>query len=418
MNKVLSILLVALMLFLANFNALADGINLQQPNQAQEQNRIVTEYYSNSMLESYETGEIQATVGINDKVPLEAKAAILIEQSTGKVLYEDNADVQIAPASITKIMSMLIIVECIDSGALTLESTVQCSEHAAGMGGSQIWLEPNEQMTVHELLKAVAVGSANDATCALAEAVAGSEEAFVIMMNERAEQLGMKNTHFKNCSGLDANGHLSTARDIAIMSKELLKHKLIYDYTTIWMDTLRNGQTQLVNTNKLVRFYEGATGLKTGTTDDAGCCLAASATRNGLNLIAVVLGSDSSDKRFNSAKKLLDMGFANYEFANVEIKLPTDIISVKNGTAKEVRVYSQSNQSFLLPKGSKSSIKVEYHIPNETASPVLKDDAVGKVVFTLNGEVLGEAQIKASDTVEKMNFGNAFSILLKFIFML
>ena len=416
MKRILSILTAVIILISVNLTASADGIDGGQYAENAQQNRIVTEYFTNSMLESYENGEIQAAAGINDKISLDAKSAVLMEQTTGKVLYEDNADVQMAPASITKIMSMLLIIECIESGALTLDTVVSCTEHAAGMGGSQIWLEPNEQMSVHDLLRAVAIGSANDATCALGEAIAGSEEAFVVMMNERAEQLGMTNTVFKNCTGLDAHGHVSTARDIAIMSRELLKHDMIYDYTTVWMDTLRNGETQLVNTNKLVRFYEGATGLKTGTTNDAGCCLSASATRNGLKLIAVVMGSDNSDKRFRSARKLLDMGFANYEFASVDITLPTNSIAVKNGTKKEVNITADKSKSFLLPKGSKKEIKIEYLIENEITSPVSQGDVIGKIVFTLNGEKLGESDIKSTETVEKMNFGNAFLRMLKYTF--
>ncbi len=407
-----------IILAVCNVSVFADGIDEQNPIIDDEQQRIVTEYYTKGLLESYETGELQVSAGINDRIELEAKSAILIEQSTGKVLYEDNADVQMSPASITKIMSMLLIVEHIESGALTLETMVQCSEHAASMGGSQIWLEPGEQMTVHDLLKAVSIGSANDATCALGEAVSGSEESFVALMNTRAAELGMTNTVFKNCSGLDADGHVSTARDIAIMSKELLKHEMIYDYTTVWMDTLRGGQTQLVNTNKLVRFYDGATGLKTGTTNNAGCCLSASATRNGLNLIAVVLGSDNSDKRFRSARKLLDMGFANYEFANIDIILPTDTVLVKNGTEKFVKIYTDVSQNFLLPKGSKSSVTIEYSIPNEITSPVMAGDVIGRVCIKLGDEQIGETDIKAVDTVEEMNFIEAFKRMLKYTFMM
>ncbi len=420
MKKLVSVICITATVLSANItiNANADGLEGYNYYENHNQNQIVTEYYSKNLLESYETGEIQVTVGINDKIPLDAKSAILIEQSTGKVLYEDNADIQTAPASITKIMSMLLVAECIESGAITLETTVQCSEHAASMGGSQIWLKPNEEMTVHELLKAVAIGSANDATCALGEAIAGSEEAFVIMMNERASQLGMDNTVFKNCSGLDADGHVSTARDIAIMSRELLKHELIYNYTTVWMDTLRNGETQLVNTNKLVRFYEGATGLKTGTTNDAGCCLSASATRNGLKLIAVVMGSDNSDKRFRSARKLLDTGFANYELVNVNVELPKNRLTVRKGIVNSIAISAENPPNFVLPKGSKKDLQVEYIIPDEITSPVLSGDVIGKVVFSLNGKTLGETEIKSTETAEKMNFKHAIIRILRYTFMM
>lgn len=350
-KQALIIISTVVLILSGSLTAFADGIEGQPIAENEKQNRIVTEYYTKSMLENYDTGEVQVAAGINDKIELESKSAILIEQTTGKVLYEENADIQMSPASITKIMSLLLIVEDIEAGNLSLDSMIQCSEHAASMGGSQIWLEPGEQMSVNDLLKAVAIGSANDATCALGEAVAGSEEGFVTMMNNRAAELGMKNTVFKNCSGLDTDGHVSTARDIAIMSQELLKHDIIYNYTTVWMDTLRGGKTQLVNTNKLIRFYDGATGLKTGTTNNAGCCLSASATRNGLKLIAVIMGSDNSDKRFKSARKLLDMGFANYEFAQIELTLPVDNIGVTNGTEKTVKLVTDSSQSFLLPKG-------------------------------------------------------------------
>ena len=376
----------------------------------------MTEYYTQSLLESYETGEVPAAAKINDKIELEAKSAILIEQTTGKVLYEENADEQLPPASITKIMSLLLIVEEIEAGNLSLDSIIQCTEHAASMGGSQIWLEPNEEMTVDDLLKAVAIGSANDATCALAEAIAGSEEGFVARMNEKAAELGMVNTHFENCSGLDADGHVSTARDIAIMSQELLNHELIHKYTNVWMDTLRNGETQLVNTNKLVRFYEGATGLKTGTTSKAGCCLSASAQRNGLNLIAVVMGSDNSDKRFRSARKLLDMGFANYEFAQIELNLPNDNLPVTGGTEKNVAITSDQFKSFLLPKGSKDKVTVEYNLPENVSAPVSEGDVVGRICIKLNGEDLGEAEITATQDIYTMNFSRAFLRMLEYTF--
>lgn len=415
-KQALIIISTVVLILSGSLTAFADGIEGQPIAENEKQNRIVTEYYTKSMLENYDTGEVQVAAGINDKIELESKSAILIEQTTGKVLYEENADIQMSPASITKIMSLLLIVEDIEAGNLSLDSMIQCSEHAASMGGSQIWLEPGEQMSVNDLLKAVAIGSANDATCALGEAVAGSEEGFVTMMNNRAAELGMKNTVFKNCSGLDTDGHVSTARDIAIMSQELLKHDIIYNYTTVWMDTLRGGKTQLVNTNKLIRFYDGATGLKTGTTNNAGCCLSASATRNGLKLIAVIMGSDNSDKRFKSARKLLDMGFANYEFAQIELTLPVDNIGVTNGTEKTVKLVTDSSQSFLLPKGSRSAVTIEYNLPENITSPVLEGDVIGRANIILNGETIGEAEIRAEHGVDKMNFSRAFARMLKYTF--
>ncbi len=243
---------------------------------------------------------------------LPARAAVLMEQTTGKVLFALNEREPLPPASITKVMSLLLVMESIDQGSLTLQSEVCCSEEAAAMGGSQIWLEPGEVMTVDELLQAAVIGSANDATLALAEAVAGSEAAFVELMNQRAARLGMTDTTFKNAVGLDEKGHLTSARDVAIMSAELLKYPLITNYSTVWMADLRGGETQLVNTNRLIRTYEGATGLKTGTTSQAGKCLSVSASRQDLSLVAVVLGCQSSDDRFAAGRALLDYGFANY----------------------------------------------------------------------------------------------------------
>ncbi|MGN1320098.1 MAG: D-alanyl-D-alanine carboxypeptidase family protein, partial [Acutalibacteraceae bacterium] len=260
---------------------------------------------------------IDATVtdaAIGTQLDIKAKSAILMEVNTGEILYEMNADEQMPPASITKIMSLLLVMEAVDRGELSLEDVITASEHACSMGGSQIWLEPGESMTVDDLLKAAVIASANDATVALGEQIAGSEEGFVSMMNERASQLGMTNTKFINATGLDADGHISTAHDVAIMSAELIKHDLIKNYSTVWMDTLRDGESELVNTNKLVRFYEGTTGLKTGTTSGAGYCLSATAERNGLSLVAVIMAGETSADRFNGAKKLLDYGFANYAY--------------------------------------------------------------------------------------------------------
>ena len=249
---------------------------------------IVTEYNHTELTDPIiiDVTEAVATVATELKIP--AKSCILMDVATGTVLYEKESHLKLPPASITKVMALLLIMEAIDSGQLTLDTMLSASPHACSMGGSQIWLEPNEQMSVNDLLKATVIGSANDATVVLGEAIAGSEEGFVAMMNERAEQMGLKDTHFVNCSGLDAEGHLTSAYDIAIMSKELIKHSLIKNYSTVWMDSLRNGESELVNTNKLVRYYEGCTGLKTGTTSGAGACLTATAERKGTELVAVV----------------------------------------------------------------------------------------------------------------------------------
>lgn len=296
--------------------------------------------------------EVAEAVGMQVELSLPVKSAILMDQNTGGILYEMNADQKLPPASITKIMSLLLFMEALENGKIALTDTVTCSEIAAGFGGSQIWLKPGEEMTVDDLLKAVAVQSANDATVCLAEYVAGSETAFVQMMNQKAAELGMENTHFACCAGLDNEGHYSTARDIALMSRALLQHAGITDYTTIWMDTLRDGATSLVNTNRLVRFYQGATGLKTGTTNGAGCCLSASATRDGLGLIAVVLGAENSDKRFTAARALLDWGFANY--AAAEITPPElEPLPVTHGTASTVELTAlPPTEGIVIPRGS------------------------------------------------------------------
>ena len=346
-------------------------------------------------------------------VDIRSKSVILLEQSTGEVLYSYNPDEQYPPASITKIMTLLLVMEAIDTGKITVDDMVTCSQHAADMGGSQIWLEPNEQMSVHDLLKATAVSSANDAATCLAEYVAGSEEAFVAMMNQRAQELGMKNTVFKNTNGLDAEGHLSTARDIAIMSMELLKHPKILEYTTIWMDSLRGGETQLVNTNKMIRYYDGATGLKTGTTDGAGSCLSAAPTRNGMTLIAVTLGSATSDERFYTAKKLLDYGFANYELANIQPMSAETPVKVTGGVENEVTVEPQPPEPLVLPKGRSQEITQEIELMPQVSAPVEKGQTVGRVIVKLGEEEILTYPMVASQSVEKMTLPRALCILFK-----
>ena len=252
----------------------------------------------------------------------------------------------------------------------------------------------------------------------MAEFVSGSEEAFVAMMNERAKQLGMGSTCFKNCSGLDADGHYSTARDIAIMSKQLLNHQLVFDYSTVWMDTLRNGETQLVNTNKLVRFYDGATGLKTGTTDDAGCCVSASAKRNGLHLIAVVMGAQTSDKRFQTARMLLDSGFANYQFKEMSFKLKQESVSVTNGTKLKVKLVTPENRSFLIEKDKENNVTTSFNIPNTISAPIKKGETIGNIVLRLGDDVLGTVDIVAAESIDEMTFKNAFYRMCKYMFKL
>ena len=347
-----------------------------------------------------------------DGISISAKSAILVECSTGRVLFEYEADTPMPPASITKIMTLLLVMEAIESGKLTFETEVTASEHACSMGGSQIWLEPGEVFTVHELLKAAAIASANDACVALAEAVSGTEDAFVELMNSRAAELGMENTVFKNCTGLDAEGHVSTARDIAKMSVALLSHDKIKEYSTVWMDSLRNGETELTNTNRLVRFYKGCTGLKTGSTDEAGCCLAASAERGEMELISVTLGSPNTDERFAAGRKLLDYGFANFAVAKPEppAEQLTDI-PVTHGTADSVTPVFDTPQTFLLPKGQETQIEQTVELPESLEAPVEKGQVIGKVTVSLNGGEIGEYNILAGEGAEKMSFLAALKIL-------
>lgn len=356
---------------------------------------------------------------IGQTLEIKAKSVVLMEPNTGKVLYESNSDEKLPPASITKIMSLLLVMEAIDRGDITTETVVTASEHACSMGGSQIWLEPGETMTVNDLLKAAVIASANDACVALGETVAGSEEGFVALMNERANELGMTNTHFVNCTGLDAEGHLTTAYDVALMSSELIKHDLIKDYSTVWMDSLRDGKSELVNTNKLVRFYEGTTGLKTGTTSTAKYCLSATAERNGLELVAVVMAGDSSNDRFNGAKKLLDYGFANYNYSSIEAEIDENTeLQVIKGTAKTVGIKPQSTLNVLLPKSASGKIERKTVLSENVTAPVKKGDVLGTVTVTLGGEQLGEIPLVAKADVEKLTFGVTLCLILKGLFQL
>ncbi len=362
---------------------------------------------------------VQASAGIGEKLDLNVKSAILMEPTTGKVLYEMNSDERLAPASITKIMTLILVMEAIDSGALKLEDTVTASEHAASMGGSQIWLEPGEVMTIDELLRATVIASANDATVALAEAVSGSEESFVARMNEKAKDLGMNNTNFINSYGLDADGHLTTAHDIALMSAELIKHELIRNYTTVWEDSLRGGESQLVNTNKLIRYYDGAFGLKTGTTGKAGSCLSATAERDGMTLVSVVLGAPTSKDRFAGAKKLLDYGFANYSYASVKADTKDFTnIPVKKGTGKEIVPSVKEEFSALLKKGEEKNITQSFELEESLEAPVKKGDTVGFVHLKLGEEEIGVIPIVAENGSDRLTFWICFSRLLSGLFTL
>ena len=346
-----------------------------------------------------------------------AKSYVLMEASSGKVLMEQNADEQMPPASITKIMVMLLLMERLEQGTIHMEDMVTTSEHANSMGGTQIWLEVGETMSVHDLLKATAVNSANDAAVALAEYMGGTEEAFVEQMNQRAKELGMNNTTFKNATGLDADGHLSTARDVAIMSAELIKHEKIKEYSSIWMDSLRDGKTGLTNTNKLVRYYEGCNGLKTGTTDGAGSCLSATATRNGMTLIAVTMGSATSKERFKSASTLLDYGFASYEVYTPDLsqqEIPE--IPVSNGQQSVVEIGLPSTVSMVISKGDQANITSEVTVTENLRAPVQQGQEVGKITYYLNGDILAEYPIYAKNQINQLDFPFVFlKLLLKLI---
>lgn len=348
-----------------------------------------------------------------DELNLECQSAILIEQNSGQILYEKNCHEQLRPASVTKLMTLLIIFEGLESGQITLQDKVPCSQNAASMGGSQIWLDTREELTVDEMLKAMCVVSANDCTVAMAEYMAGSESAFVDKMNERAKQLGMNDTTFKNCHGIDEDGHVTSSYDIALMSRELLtKHPDITNYTTIYMDTLRNGQSQLVNTNKLVRNYKGATGLKTGSTSLALFNLSASATRDDLSLIAVIMKAPTSAKRFSEAQRVLDYGFKNYEFK--QFGKNGDVIgkvTVEKGIEKEVNAMLNGNCGVLLKKGSENNVVQNVNLPQKISAPVEKGQKIGQVTYSIDGKLLQTVDIISDKEVKKESLMNVVSYI-------
>lgn len=345
----------------------------------------------------------QCTVNAETKIDgIEAKSAILIEADTGSVLYEMNADERLPIASVTKIMTMLLIMEAVDEGVISLDDMVTVSENAMSYGGSTMFLEAGEELSVNDMLKGIAVASANDGCVAMAEHLSGSETAFVDKMNEKAKSLGMSNTNFINTNGLDEDGHYSSARDVSIMSKELLKHKKITDYTSIWTDELRGGKFQLANTNKLIRFYNGANGLKTGSTSEALCCLSASAKRDDMQLIAVVLGAPTSEKRFNSARELLNFGFANYKLDKLvtqnEFIADADVV---NGTKKTVRAIAKSNKVKLTEKSNIKEIQKNILLDSEIEAPIKKGETVGVLEFLSEGTIIDKVEIVASEDIEK-----------------
>ena len=348
-----------------------------------------------------------------------APSAVLMETSSGKILFEKNPHEQRPCASITKVMTMLLVCEAIDNGKLSLDDTITASAHAASMGGSDIWLEEGETMSADDMIKATVVASANDAAVALAEHLCGSEEVFVEKMNEKASQLGMNDTVFKNCNGLDEDGHITSAYDVAVMSRELMKHEMIFDYTSIWLDNLRDGKTQIVNTNKLLKTYNGITGLKTGTTNDAGCCMSASAKRGDMNLVAVVLGCNSGKERFSDAAALLDYGFAN--FSVTQLKAPEDLpktIKVENGMQGNIGIGCDVNASIVLDKNNSSKIVSKIDLPESIEAPVVSGQKLGTVTYSLDGNAVKSFEITALQDAEKISFASVFSVLLNSIISL
>ena len=345
-----------------------------------------------------------------DELALDAPSAILMEKATGTVLFAKDEHTPREPASVTKVMTLLLTMEAIDSGALSYDDSVTGSAHAASMGGSQIWLKEGEQMCVEELIKAVCVVSGNDAAVALGEHIAGSEEAFVARMNERAKALGMNDTHFVNCTGLPAEGHVTSAYDIALMSRELiLHHPDIRRFTTIWMDSLRDGQSMLVNTNKLVRFYPGATGLKTGSTSSAKYCISATAEKDGCELIAVILGGSTSDKRFADAKALLNYGFASYALVTVVPESPLPAVPVTLGTQKTVQAVLTENNALLLEKSRAGSLTQSLSLPDRVEAPVSAGELLGSLdVFDAEGALVSSLPLLAGEDVPRVTWRQLF----------
>ena len=353
---------------------------------------------------------VSTALPVSADVSVSSPSVILIESSTGQVIFESNSAERRSPASITKIMTLLLTFEALDAGKIKLTDEVLTSEYASSMGGSQVYLAAGETQTLDTMIKCIVVSSGNDASVAVAEHIAGSEQGFVDMMNNRASELGMNDTSFKNTNGLDADGHLTSAYDIALMSRELLKHEDILKYTGIWMDSLRDGKFGLANTNRLIRFYSGANGLKTGSTSKAGFCISATAKRDGMQLIGVIMGSETSDKRFASAKLLLDYGFANYMIAdpseNAEI---TDEVPVKHGMAQSVKAEIVPGGKILIEKNKKKDIKSEYVLNDFVEAPVKKGDIIGKITFKCGDETVWESDLAASEDVPRKTLFAVFA---------
>ena len=374
----------------------------------------------NNNLETLETNSnISAKLDSNN-LQLESESGILIEQHSGQILFEHNSHEKLRPASVTKVMSILLIMEAIDSGTLSYTDKIPCTEAAAAMGGSQIWLDVREELTVDEMLKAICVVSANDCTVAMAEYLCGSQEAFVEKMNTKAQELGMKDTSFKNCHGLDEDGHLTSAYDIALMSRELLnKHPSITKYSTIWMDALRDGKSALSNTNKLVRNYAGCTGLKTGSTSLALYNLSASATRDGLSLIAVIMKGPTGAIRFSEAQKLLDYGFSNYQYKELAGKYEClKNVTVQKGTEDNLNILFDEDAGVIIKKGENKNIEQIISVPDTLIAPITKGQKVGEVSYCLDGERITTINIIAEKEIKKISLINFSSKLYKSWFCL
>lgn len=379
-----------------------------------------TAYVWSNMSSKLETAETSSLIlntssetVTNNPLGLDCGSACLIEQNTGLVIYDHNMHEQLRPASVTKIMSLLLIMEAVDSGRLSLTDKIPCTEDAAAMGGSQIWLDVRETLTVDEMLKAICVVSANDCVVAMADYLEGSQEAFVKKMNQKAQELGMNDTCFKNCHGIDEDGHVTSAYDIAIMSRELLiNHPTITKYTTIWMDSLRDGKSSLVNTNKLVRNYNGCTGLKTGSTSIALYNLSASATRSDLSLICVIMKAPTTQIRFSNAQKLLDYGFSNYSIKSFGKK--GDVIknvTVSKGTSQTVDAVLETDADILVSKSNSNEITQEIILEGTISAPILEGQKLGEIKFSMNGSVVSSVNLVANKQVDKLSFSNITGLL-------
>ncbi len=413
MKKLMALCLVwVMMISVFNIPVYADALSVQEVL-SEETLDVVSEQSPQPDGTPAELSEAESMA-----VSVKATSAILMEPETGKILMEKNAREKRYPASITKIMTLLLVMEALDAGKLKLTDVLTASPDACGKGGSQIWLEPGETMTVDDLLKAAAVASANDACVVLAEQIAGTEQAFVEQMNAKAKELGMEDTHFENCTGLDdtVTNHITTAYDIALMSAALIKYDLIRNYTTIWMDSLRNGETELVNTNRLVRTYPGITGLKTGTTAKAGVCLSATAERDGLNLVAVVLDGETSELRFAGARAMLDWGFANWAFVKPEIDMSElQPVKVLHGVTTTITPVLRETKPVLVKKGREADITKTVTLSHSVEAPIEEGEILGEVVIALDDEKLTKYDIVAQESVPKLLFGKAFGRLLRAI---